>query len=339
MHRLIAIILGCSLASSTALAQTAIKFSNDWKWEGPASWLLLALDDGYFEDEGLSVSLEAGKGSLDAIPRVASGEFDMGSADINTLIKFRDQNPESDLKGIFVIYNSPPFAVIGRPSRGVIGPTDLEGKVLGAPAADGAYAQWDAFIAANGIENDKVTIEDVGFPVRESMLAKGEVDAITGYSFSSLINLKASGVPATDISLMLMSDFGLDLYGNVIIVNSEFAKNHPNDVRGFLRAVIKGLQNTVANPAAAVKHVLTHNEAAVEDTELSRLIMAIGYHIVTDEVRKNGVGGVSIARLERSIEQIAQTYKFIKRPSPTDVFDERYLPAPALRTLGVKPKK
>ena len=119
------------------MAETAIKFSNDWRWEGPHSWLLMAKDDGYFKEEGLNVTLEPGKGSVQAIPRVASGEFDMGSADINSLIKYRDANPDMNLKGVFVIYNSPPFAVIGRPSQGVVGPADLEGKVLGAPAADG----------------------------------------------------------------------------------------------------------------------------------------------------------------------------------------------------------
>ena len=96
----------------------------------------------------------------------------MGSADINSLIKYRDANPDMNLKGVFVIYNSPPFAVIGRPSQGVVGPADLEGKVLGAPAADGAFAQWDAFVAANGIKSNKVTIQDVGFPVRESIACR-----------------------------------------------------------------------------------------------------------------------------------------------------------------------
>ena len=62
---------------------------------------------------------------------------------------------------------------------GVTGPQDLEGHTLGAPAFDGAFAQWPAFVRANGIIEDRVSIEDVGFPVRESMLASGEVDAMS----------------------------------------------------------------------------------------------------------------------------------------------------------------
>ena len=64
-----------------------------------------------------------------------------------------------------MLYNSPPFAVVGRKSLGITEPMDLEGRTLGAPEADGAYAQWPIFVAANGIDASKVTIENVGFPV------------------------------------------------------------------------------------------------------------------------------------------------------------------------------
>lgn len=318
---------------STVAAETKVRFINDWKWEGQAAPLLLALDQGYFSEESLDVTLEIGKGSLDALPKVASGEFDLGSADINSLITWRDKNPDIDMKAIYIIYNSPPFAVIGRPSLGVVGPQDLEGRTLGAPAFDGAFAQWPAFVRANGILADRVTIQDIGFPVREPMLASGAVDAITGFSFTSYIGVQNNGVPASDISLMLMSDFGLDLYGNAIIVNPEFAKNNPAEVRAFLRAAVRGYKSTIANPSAAVEHVLSRSEDADRDTELKRLIMAIGHHIVTDEVRNAGLGDVIDSRLEKSIDQLAQMYDFTDKPVAAEIFDDSYLPAIASRLL------
>ena len=72
----------------------AVKFSLDWKFEGPSAAYLLALDKGYFADEGLDVTIDTGQGSLEAIPRVASGVYQFGFADINSLIKFGDKNPE-----------------------------------------------------------------------------------------------------------------------------------------------------------------------------------------------------------------------------------------------------
>jgi len=324
--RTLAFAAATLVAAGAAHAQTKIAFANDWKWEGPAAPFLLALDKGYFEEAGLDVTMDTGKGSLDAIPRVAAGTYQMGAADINTLIKFRDQNPDLDVKAIFMIYNQPPFAVVGRKSLGIETPKDLEGKILGAPAPDGAYAQWKAFTKANGIDAEKVTIENVGFPVREPMLAQGKVDAITGFSFSSYINLKANGVPEEDITVLLMTENGLDLYGNVVLVNPAFAEENPDAVKAFLSALVKGFKETVADPAAAVKYVTAHNDVAREEVELERLEMAIADNILTDEVKANGFGGVDMERLAKSMDQIADTYDFQKRPAAEDIFDPSFLP-------------
>ena len=319
------------------LAATQIQFINDWQWEGPAAPLLMAWDEGYYTNEGLDVSMAIGRGSLDALPKVDSGEFQIGSADINSLVKYLDQNPDADLKAVFVIYNAPPFAVVSRRSLGVVGPSDLAGHILGAPEKDGAFAQWDSFVQYSGINAEEVTIKDVSFAERETQLAQGEVHAITGYSFSSVLNLTAKGVEQGDISLMLMSDFGLDLYGNVMVVNGEFARNNADDVKAFLRASTKGYLNAIANPANAVKHVLNHNDTADESLELRRLVMAIGHHIVTDEVRESGIGACKLERLERSIEQISHSYAFNNRPAAEDIFDSQYLPAREQREL-LKPE-
>ena len=241
------------LAGGSAGAQQAVKFSLDFKFEGPSAPFVVGLDRGYYKAEGLDVTIDSAAGSLEPINRVASGSYDMGFGDINSLIKFRDANPGTPIKAIFMLYNKPAFSVVGRKSRGVTKPKDLEGKKLGAPAADGAFAQWKIFVQANGIEASKVTIENVGFPVREPMLQSGQVDAITGFSFSSFINLKTMGVPTDDIVVMLMADYGVNLYGNTIIVNPKFAAEKPEAVKAFLRAFLKGLRDTASNPATAVE--------------------------------------------------------------------------------------
>jgi len=325
-------VAGLLLASSS-LAATTIRFANDWKWEGPAAPLLMALDKGWYSDAGLEVTMDTGKGSREAIPRVASGTYQIGSADINSLIKFRDKTPDLKVTAVMMIYNAPPFAIIGRKSLGVSAPKDLEGKILGAPAPDGAYAQWKAFVKVNQIDASKVTIENVGFPIREPMLAQGKVHAITGFSFSSFINLKSKGVPVDDISVILMREHGLDLYGNVIIVNPDFAAANPDAVKAFVAATVKGFQATAQDPVTAVKHVLNHNDVAREAVELERLEMALAQNIVTDEVRANGFVTVDMARLERSIDQIADTYTFTNRPRADEVFDAQYLPVKADRMI------
>jgi NitT/TauT family transport system substrate-binding protein len=231
-----------------------------------------------------------------------------------------------------MVYNRPPFSIVTRKSRGVTIPKDLEGKKLGAAAADGAFAQWKIFVQANGIDASKVVIENVGVPIREPMLAAGQLDAITGVSFSSYVNLKDRGVPVDDVVVLMMADYGVDLYGNAIIVNSKFATEHPDAVKGFLRAFVKALKSTAKNPSAAVDSVIRRNDVAKKDVELERLNMALRDNILTPEARSEGIGGVDTARLDRAIDHIALTYEFKAKPKSADVFDSSSLPPAADRT-------
>jgi NitT/TauT family transport system substrate-binding protein len=326
------LLLGAAVATGAAAAELPVKFSLDTKFAGPSAPFLLPLDTGYYKAAGLNVSIDDAGGTSEAIERVASGNYDLAVADINALIRVRDANPKVPVKAVFMVYNRPPFAVIGRKSRGIGTPKDLEGKKLGAPATDLSFAQWPIFVMATGIDGSKVSIENIGSAVREPMLAAGQVDAITGFSYNNFVDLKDKGVPADDIVVLLMANYGVDLYSNAIIVNEKFAAAHPDAVKGFLRAFLKALKETVKEPAAAVELVLKRNDSVKKDIEIDRLKMAIRDNIVTPEVKANGFGGVDNARFTRAIEQIALTYKFkTAKPKPEDVFDASYLPPAAER--------
>jgi len=317
------------LGTGAAQAQTPIKFSLDWKFEGPSAPFVVALEKGYFKAEGLDVTLDSGSGSVEPLNRLASGTYDMAFGDINSLIKFSDANPAAGIKAIYMLYNNPPFAVVGRKSLGINTPKDLEGKKLGAPAPDGAYAQWPIFVKENGIDASKVTIENVGFPVREPMLVSGQVDAITGFAFSSYLSVKNNLADPSDAVVFLMSNYGVKLYGNTIMVHPKFAAEKPEAVKGFLRAFTKALKEVIADPKAALPYVLARNSVAKEATELERLTYALDNNIITAEVKKNGLGKVDMDRLSGSIDQLATTFAFKAKPKAEAVFDASYLPTDA----------
>lgn len=330
---ILAALAGLMLATP-AFAQTKIKFTLDWKFEGPATPYLVALDKGYYKDEGLDVTVDPGNGSVDSVNRVASGTYDLAFADISALIKFRDNKDNAPVRAVLMVYDAPPNAIITLKKTGIKTPKDLEGKILGAPATDASYSVWPIFAKANGIDLTKVKIENIGFPVREPMLAQGKVDAVTGFWFSSFFNLKANGVADDDIVVLMMRELGVEVYGNAIMVNPAFAQANPKAVAGFVRATIKGLQETIKNPDASIKSLISRNQIVAEATELQRLKMALDRNIVTAEVKANGIGGVDTARLERSIDQIAQTFEFKSKPTAADIFDPQYLPAKEQRTIN-----
>jgi NitT/TauT family transport system substrate-binding protein len=327
-------VLAMFACAPQVYAQTAVKFALDWRFEGPAAAYLVAIEKGFYKAEGLDVTIDPGTGSVESINRIASGQYEMAFGDINSLIKFRDNPENAKVKAVAMIYNTPAFAIVSVKSKGIAKPKDLEGKILGAPAPDGAYAQWPIFVKVNGIDASKVKIENVGFPVREPMLAKGDVDAITGFSFSSFMNLKAQNIPADQIVVMMMRDYGLDLYGNVLMANPKFATEKPDAVKGFVRATIKGWQETIKSPEAAVKAVIAKNQIANEAVELERLKMAIDQNVVTKEVEANGFGAIDMARLSKSIDQLGEAFAYKNKPKAEDIFDAQFLPAKDMR--GVK---
>jgi NitT/TauT family transport system substrate-binding protein len=292
-----------------------------------------AIDKGYYKAEGLNVTVDTGPGSVAGIGRVAAGTYPIGFFDINSLVKFQDQNPDKKVTAVLMMYDKPPFAIATTSKAGITKAKDLEGKVLGAPAADGAFAQWKAFVQLTGIDPSKVKIDNVGFPVREPMLADGKVDAITGFSFSMYFNLLQKGLKPEDIKIMLMADDGLVLYGNAIMVNPDFAKANPKVVAAFVRATIKGVLDTIKDPNTAIKSVMARNETADPKIELDRLKMSLRDNFVTPWVKANGFGGVDMARLAKSIDQIALTYEFKNRPKAEDIFNSQYLPPASERKL------
>lgn len=321
------------IASVQAAELTPLKFTLDWRFEGPSAPFLLAAQKGYFAEEGLNVTIDAGNGSAGAVTRVATGAYEMGFADFNALIEYSANNPQTPIKAVYMVYNNTPAAVFALKSSGIATPADLKGKTLAAPVFDAGRKAWPAFARHNGLAMDDVTWKSVDPAIRETMLARGQVDAITGFYFTSLLNLQARGVKAEDIVSLQYPQYGVELYGNAIIASDKLLSEKPELVKGFLRAFNKALLETLADPQAAVAHVLKQDPLTKPELELSRLQLALQANVVTDEVREIGLGAVKAERLQRAIEEAVSAYGLQNVPAADSLFDATYLPADADRQL------
>ena len=330
------------LAAGCAFAQaqtTAIKFILDWRFEGPAAFFLAPVAKGYFKDAKLDVTVDAGNGSGGAVTRVASGTYDMGFADLAALMEFHANNPDAPNKpvAIMMVYNNTPASVMALKKSGIKTPADLNGKKLGAPVFDAGRRAFPIFQKANGI--GAVTWTAMDPPLRETMLARGDVDAITGFTFTSLLNLEARGVKAEDVVVLQYPDFGVKLYGNAIIVSPKLLKENPAAVKAFLLAFTKAAKEVIAKPDAAIEFVKARDGIINVELEQRRLRLAIDSVINSPDARTEGFGQVKAPRLALMASQVSDAFATKTRVSADAIWNGSLLPSAAELNILPTPKK
>ncbi|MCP3419090.1 ABC transporter substrate-binding protein [Bradyrhizobium brasilense] len=303
-----------------------IQFTLDRPLDAAAAPFVMALSGGLFSAEGLAVGTNVATSSADAIARVADGSSDFALVDINSLIRFRDKPGVAPVKAVFVLFNQAPYAIIARKSRGIRTLSDMQGKSLGVAEGDLSIRLWPAVAKQNGIKLSSVKQSTISAAVREPMLSAGQVDAVTGFSYLSAINLRDRGVPADDLAVLRFADYGCEAYGFAVIVSPRLAAAKPDAVKGFVRAAIGGTNLAIKDPAGAAGEVASRMDGGSRDLELERLNAIIRDNILTSEVKRDGIGGIETERFERSVDQLAEDFKFQKRPHAADIFDEAFLP-------------
>ncbi|MFI5446962.1 ABC transporter substrate-binding protein [Polaromonas sp. UC242_47] len=326
----LAALAGAVAVCGSAYAQnTPIKFQLDWRFEGPAALFVTPAAKGYFKDAKLDVTIDAGNGSGGAVTRVASGSYDMGFADLAALMEFHANNPDAANKpvAVMMVYNNTPASVMVLKKSGIKTVADLSGKKFGAPVFDAGRRAFPIFAKANNITNVQWTAMDP--PLRETMLARGDVDAITGFTFTSLLNIEARGVKTADIVVMPYADHGVKLYGNVIIATPKLIKENPAAIRAFLQAFTKGVKDVIANPAAAIADVKARDGIIDTKLETRRLQLAIDTVINSPDARAEGFGQVKGPRLTLMASQVSDAFNTKTRVNADAVWNGSFLPSTA----------
>ena len=333
---LLAVATATTVSSTVHAANPVpVRFALDWRLEGPSALFLLPEAKGYFREEGLNVTIDTGSGSSATVSRVASGTYDMGFADLAALMEFHANNPTVPDKpvAVMMVYNNMPAAVFALKKSGIETPQDLAGKKLGAPVFDAGRKAWPIFAQANGIGDVEWISMDP--PLRETMLVRGDVDAITGFYFTSLLNLEARGAKPEDIVAMRYADNGVRLYGNAIIASPRFIEQNPEAVTAFLRAFAKGVGEVIGDPSAAIQFVLQRDGIINVALEERRLRLALDSSVVTPDAIAEGFGRVDASRLAMMAEQVSEAFKTENPVNIEAVWTDRLLPdAAALDVLG-----
>jgi NitT/TauT family transport system substrate-binding protein len=331
-------VLAGAMPGAVSAQDTKIKFQLDWRFEGPSTLFLLTKAKGYFAQEKLDVEIDAGSGSGNAVNRVASGAYQMGFADVAALIEFVGNNPTAPNKpvAVMMLYDATPAAVFSLKKTGIRKPADLQGKKMGAPVFDAGRRAFPIFVKANNLDASKIAWTSMDPPLRETMLLRGDVDAITGFVFTSLLNLNRGGAKDEDVDILPYPQYGVDLYSNAIIVSDTFLKEKPEAVRGFLRAMTKGVRDVLADPDGSIRYVKERDPLIDEALEKRRMRLAITSAIVTPTVKADGIGDVQAKRFADMVTQVASAFELKNPVKPSDVWNGSYLPSKADRLVVPK---
>ena len=333
-----AILAGAALglgAPAVLRAQAVpMKFVVDYAYQGNHAIWGLGLARGLFRAQGLDVTMDRGYGSGDTIVKVASGAYDIGFADINGLVKFNAQNPGKRVINVLQGFDRTLTAIITLRKSGIRGIADLPGHSIGGQDFDASRLLFPAFARVNHIDAGSVTFRSIAPNLRESILVQGQVDAITGFTSTSFFNLTNIGVAPRDIVMFPFAEYGLDLYGNAVVVREDYLAAHPAQVAGFVRGTIASTQDLLADPAAGMAAMKARDPLFDSDLEMRRWDLVRDHAYLTPAVKANGFGFVDPARIALTIEVNAAAYGIDKPPAPENLYTTAFLPPQADRIPG-----
>jgi NitT/TauT family transport system substrate-binding protein len=329
---ILALLLPCA-GSASAQGLTKVGVVLNFAADGGSAGFYHALERGYFRELGLDVTIEPSKGSADAITRTASQASEMGVGDISTLVEFASRRPEIAPKAVFILHNRSPQAVISLKASGIAKLTDLYGRILGQGPADAASRMFPALAHLAGLDLSRIEFRQFSPQMRDSMLLTKQVDAVTGFDSTVVLNLKANGVAPDEVAIIYYADHGLDVYGNAILANPVFLAANPGAVEAFVRAAARGWRDAIADPKAAAVSLGKHNNLAKLDIEAERLAWLASHQIVTPATRKDGIGAYDRDRLAANISQVAAAFGLARIPTISEIYDDRFLPPREERML------
>jgi NitT/TauT family transport system substrate-binding protein len=327
-HWLFLVTMGAGIAAAPAAdaaERTPVKFVMDWAFEGAQSIWTIAAESGCFQQAGLDVKVDRGFGSGDAVSKVASGAYDIGVSDFNTLISYNGTHPNEKLIATLVISDKSPTSVVTLKKNNINKPQDLVGKRIGDAQGEASRVLFPAFAKANGIDPEAVTWVTITPNLRQTTLHQGKSDAAAGHLFTIITGLHALGVTDDEIVALPYADWGLSTFGNSVIVKPDWAAAHPDVMRAFVKCAVAGVKGSIADPKYAIATLKKFNTMLDDKTESTALEFSTTRAILTDDVKKYGMSAMDPKRLDQVLTQVADALQ-LPKPAPADVWTPAYLP-------------
>jgi NitT/TauT family transport system substrate-binding protein len=320
------VILALAASSGASAQQKNVRFLLDWAFQGHQAPFTIPADDGTYSKLGLNVTVDRGVGSGDTVAKVASGAYDIGFADVYSMVRFNAANPTRKLIGVMMVHDKSGLAIASMKARNIRTPKDLNGKRMASPVGDASRQLFPLFADVNGVDQKSITWSNVSPELREPMLVRGDADAISGHVTTVLLNMRNMGIDPDTVHVMPYADYGVPLYGHVLLTAPAYAEQNPEVITNFIRAVVHGFNVMLKNPDAAIASIKKRDPLINDEVEKGRIKLSNELMFVTPNVLENGMSNVDMTRLSDTLAKVAQPFEMTEVPKIEDVYTTKYLP-------------
>jgi len=318
-----AMSLGLLFAADGALAQDPVKFALDWIPYGKHAMFYVSQDKGFWKDAGLDVTMTRGFGSGDTAKRVAAGTEDFGFAALASMITAEARG--ADLKMVGMVHDRALDTVATLKANDIREPKDLEGKKIGSPEGNAVRVVFPAFADINDFDASKVTFVNMTVPAMVPSLMAARVDAILiFYTEKPTVDAAAEKLKKEPVYIQY-ADYGMNTYGNGIIVAEKTLEERPDVVKRFVEATYKGIAWSVENPDEAVEIFLRHNPAISRDLARKHFDIAVE-HLMTPTAKKEGIGHMTRERMVFTNDLVTKHMNLPKKTAVEDLYTNEFLP-------------
>jgi NitT/TauT family transport system substrate-binding protein len=315
---------GLAIAASPAAfaqgAKPAIKLAIrlDWKPGAQHAVFYLAKTKGYYADEGLDVTIVPGSGSSDSVKLLGTHAVELALVDALVLVQAAEQGVPA--KAVAAYYQRTPIVLISPADKPVTDPKQLlSGVKLGSKKGSATYQGLLALLAANKIKPEDISLVDIGFGVQPLLVH--QVDAIMGFKMNEPIEAETGGMKVQELAI---ADHGVHAYGLTLASNDRFMKEHPAELKSFLRATNKAMREAVADRKGAVDALAK----SIDEIDVAHEIKVLDRTVPFWESRDteaHGLGWQTEANWQQTIDTAKLLGLVDAKPKLDAVFTDDYL--------------
>jgi NitT/TauT family transport system substrate-binding protein len=310
-------------AGAQALERVTLQL--DWIPTGEYAIYYNGINNGFFRDQGLEVTINRGQGSGDTIRRVAAGTAQFGVADIATVMTARQRSADARVTCVLPVYTKPPHSLFVLRSSGITGFRQLEGKRVGTTPGNSHQIYLPLLAAANNFDPTKITWVTTDPGAMGAMLINGQLDAAPFFQTHLYFQNKQAQRFGREILAIPYANFGLDAYASTIIASDETIAQKPDLIRRMNAALRQSFLWARDNPEAAARMHNGYRPQIDVDDALGSL--RIGLTFVFNEItERDGLGRFSADRLKQTYDLVARTQQLDPNIDPATFVDMRFAP-------------